>query len=226
MIMSTQITYETPVRTRRRHKRGLPLLPLFLLCAFLLGLFSGWQLRGSADGDGSSLFSLFRKQPPEMPQWVTVDLLPENPYSRPGIELKQVRGIVIHYVGNPGTSAQNNRNYFADLAQTGSAYASSHFVIGLEGEVIQCVPLDEISYCSNSRNNDTIAIECCHPDEGGAFNQATYDALVDLTAYLADYYGLDREEIIRHYDVTGKQCPKYYVDNEDAWLRFKADVFG
>ena len=226
MIMSTQITYETPVRTRRRHKRGLPLLPLLLLCAFLLGLFSGWQLRGSADGDGSSLFSLFRKQPPEMPQWVTVDLLPENPYSRPGIELKQVRGIVIHYVGTPGTSAQNNRNYFADLAQTGSAYASSHFVIGLEGEVIQCVPLDEISYCSNSRNNDTIAIECCHPDEGGAFNQATYDALVDLTAYLADYYGLDREEIIRHYDVTGKQCPKYYVDNEDAWLRFKADVFG
>ena len=187
----------------------------------------GYHLPRSDKGDeaGLDLAALLHKDPPEMPHWVTVDLLPENKYSRPGIELKEVNGIVVHYVGNPGTTAQNNRNYFADLAENGAAYASAHFVIGLDGEVIQCVPLDEIAYCSNSRNSDTISIECCHPDEGGAFNQATYDSLVELTAFLADYYGLTADEVIRHYDVTGKECPKYYVDNEDAWLRFKADVF-
>ena len=30
--------------------------------------------------------------------------------------------------------------------------------------------------------------------------------------------------VIRHYDVTGKICPKYYVENEDAWLAFRQNV--
>ena len=30
--------------------------------------------------------------------------------------------------------------------------------------------------------------------------------------------------MIRHYDVTGKICPKYFVDHEDAWELFKGDV--
>ena len=30
--------------------------------------------------------------------------------------------------------------------------------------------------------------------------------------------------MIRHYDVTGKICPKYFVEHEDAWEQFKADV--
>ena len=31
-------------------------------------------------------------------------------------------------------------------------------------------------------------------------------------------------DVIRHYDVTGKLCPLYYVEHEDAWAQFKADV--
>lgn len=99
--------------------------------------------------------------------WITVDLLPENPYSRPQIPLKQVNGVVVHYTGNPNTSAEANRSYFAGLAQSGATYASSHFIIGIDGKVIQCIPLNEIAYCSNSRNDDTISIECCHPDQSG-----------------------------------------------------------
>lgn len=52
--------------------------------------------------------------------WITVDLLPENPYSRPQIPLKQVNGVVVHYTGNPNTSAEANRSYFAGLAQSGA----------------------------------------------------------------------------------------------------------
>ena len=101
---------------------------------------------------------------------------------------------------------------------------SSHFVIGLEGEVIQCIPTAEMSYATNSRNVDTISIECCHKDETGAFEQATYDSVVKLTAWLCARFGLTQEQVIRHYDVTGKMCPKYYVEHEDAWLLFKQDL--
>ncbi len=156
---------------------------------------------------------------------ITQDLLPVNEYSRPGTSLKEIKGIVIHYVGNPGTTAAQNKSYFAGLATSGATSASSHYIVGLDGEIIQCVPLNEISYASNDRNKDTIAIECCHPDETGQFNDATYASLVELTAALCNTYGLNPEkDVIRHYDVTGKKCPLYYVDHEDKWYEFKLAV--
>ena len=156
---------------------------------------------------------------------ITQMLLTPNEYSRPGDELKKVNGIVIHYVGNPGTSAENNRNYFENLKDTKERSASSHYIVGLEGEIIQCVPLEEISYASNSRNYDTIAIECCHPDTTGKFNSMTYEALVELTAALCKSYKLDpMTDILRHYDVSGKECPVYYVQNESEWNYFLLQV--
>ncbi len=155
---------------------------------------------------------------------VTQDLLTVNSYSRPGIALNKVNGIVVHYTANPGSSAKDNRDYFQNLMLTHKTKASSHYIIGLDGEIIQCIPLEEISYASNSRNTDTIAIECCHPDETGEFTTKTYDSLVKLVAWLCNKYGLSSDSVIRHYDVTGKACPKYFVDNEDAWKEFLKDV--
>lgn len=152
-------------------------------------------------------------------------LLTVNPYSRSGQKLNKVNAIVIHYVGNPGTTAAQNRNYFEGLKDSKNVSASSHYIVGLEGEIIQCVPLEEISYASNNRNSDTIAIECCHPDATGKFNKKTYNSLVKLTAALLKTYGLSVEEgLIRHYDVTGKECPLYFVRNEDEWYGFKLAV--
>lgn len=152
-----------------------------------------------------------------VPDWVTENLLPLNEYSRPGDALPQVNGVVVHYVGNPGTTAEQNRSYFAGLAQSGATWASSHFIIGMDGTVIQCVPLDEIAYCSTVRNADTISIECCHPDEEGKFTQETMDSLIKLLNWLIDTYSLERKDVIRHYDVAGKECPIYYVRHPDAW---------
>ncbi len=148
-------------------------------------------------------------------------LLTPNEYSRPQIALSEVNGIVVHYTANPGTTAEQNRNYFEEL-QYGEdeVYASSHFVIGLDGEIIQCIPLNEISYASNDRNYDTISIECCHLDESGEFTDATYQSLVNLTTWLCEEYNLTSSDVIRHYDITGKICPKYFVENEDAWDEF------
>lgn len=161
----------------------------------------------------------------DLPEYVIKDHLTVNPFSRPGTPLKKINGIVIHYVGNPNTTAEANRNYF-DSLQDGKegVYASAHFIVGLSGEVVQCIPLTEISYASNSRNSDTIGIENCHPDETGKFSEVTYDRLVKFTAYLCKQFDLTEKDVIRHYDVSGKICPKYYVEHEDAWKQFLADV--
>ena len=143
--------------------------------------------------------------------------MPVNEYSRPGIALSEVNGVVVHYTGNPGTTAEQNRSYYKNLAETKETYASSHFVIGMDGKIIQCVPLDEIAYCSNQRNDDTISIECCHSDDTGQFSQDTLDALVQLLNWLIKTYELGRDDILRHYDVTGKECPYYFVKHPDAW---------
>ena len=163
----------------------------------------------------------------QVPDYVNVNLLTPNPYSRPQKPLEEVKGVVVHYVANPCSTARENRNYFEQLKdQTGSdtTSVSSHFVIGLEGEVVQCVPLWEVAYASNNRNSDTISIECCHPDETGKFYDSTYDSLVELCAWLCTQFELKPEDVIRHYDVTGKICPKYFVDHEDAWEQFHEDV--
>lgn len=152
--------------------------------------------------------------------------LTPNKYSRPGIKLEKVLKIAVHYVGNAGSSAKNNRNYFENQ-KNGGRYVSSHFIIGLSGEIIQCIPLDEWSYCTNEANGYSISIECCHPDSSGKFTAATEKSLAELCAYLCKKFGLDpMTDIIRHYDVTGKQCPLYwsptkYTSKQTADVRFK-----
>ena len=172
-------------------------------------------------GSRISQRSLWQK---EGAPYIDVELLTPNEYSRPQIPIESVNYIAIHYTANPGATAIANRNYFENLANTHDTKVSSHFVVGLDGEVVQCIPTSEMSYATNSRNVDTISIECCHPDETGQFNDSTYDSVVKLTAWLCVRFGLTSENVIRHYDVTGKDCPKYYVENPDAWLQMKADI--
>lgn len=151
-------------------------------------------------------------------------LLTINPYSRPGTKIGKIKNIVIHWVGNAGSSAISNRNYFEGLKDK-KAYASSHYIIGLEGEIIQCVPESEVAYHGNSANSYSIGIENCHSDWEGKFNDKTYTSLVELCADLCKRYSLDPSmALIRHYDVTKKDCPHYYVQNTQAWVNLKNDV--
>lgn len=155
---------------------------------------------------------------------ITVDLLDVNEYSRPGTAVEEVKNIFVHYTANPETSAANNRSYFANLEQTHERSASAHLIIGYEGEIIQCIPLEEQAYAVISRNNDSLSIECCYLDEDGKFTQETYDSLVHLLAWLVQEYDLECTDILRHYDCGGKMCPLYYVEHEDAWEKLLADV--
>ena len=197
-----------------------------LLLAFVLGA-------GAGLGGGYYLWGCERPymvylKAVEVPGWVTQDFIRKNIFSRPDVSRKRVNNIVIHYVANPGSTARKNRDYFDSLAdqdpQSGKASASSHFIVGLEGEVIQCVPITEIAYANAPRNEDTVSIEVCHPDDTGKFNDATYKSLVNLTAWLCRELKLAPKDVIRHYDVNGKECPRYFVKNQDAWKQFLKDV--
>ena len=156
----------------------------------------------------------------EIPEYINEELIHIHTSARTGRKLRNINGIVVHYVANPKTTAMQNRNFF-NLPET---EVSSHFIIGLDGEIIQCIPIDEKSNASNNRNIDTISIEVCHPDSSGKLNDATYASLVKLTAWLCDNSGLKGKDVIRHYDITGKVCPKYFVDNQSAWEDFLEDV--
>ena len=155
------------------------------------------------------------------------NLLTVNPMSRPGTKLDSVKKIVIHYVNNPGSSAIANRNYFESLKDQKVISASAHYIIGMNGEIIRIIPEDEVAYHSGNKemNRISIGIENTHPDSTGKFTTATYNSLVKLLADIATRYNLNPlTDIIRHYDVTGSNCPKYYVKNPAKFEKLKKDV--
>lgn len=156
----------------------------------------------------------------KIPDWIDSQIIDVDGASRNGYKLKGVKDIVVHYVGNPGTTAQQNHNFYAG----DQSNVSSHFVVGLDGEIIQCIPINEWSAASNWRNNDTISIEVCHPDETGKFKKKTYSSLVKLVAWLENVCDIDESHVIRHYDITKKECPRYFVQHEDKWKTFKKNV--
>ncbi len=213
-----------------RSRRRTPvdrILPVLLLAALLLagvggGVGIGYLLWGRETASTVDLKAI------KSPEWIEQRLLRKNIFSRPDVSMRKVNNIVVHYVGNPNTSAEANQRYFDSLAdqdpEQGGTSSSSHFIVGLEGEILQCIPIGEISYANGPRNFDTVTIEVCHPDESGKFNDASYASLVKLTAWLCEELELDEKDVIRHYDVNGKACPKYFVDHEDAWKQFRKDV--
>lgn len=229
-------------RRRKRMIRRKIMAAAWLLCIFMIGwLFllkrgnaseleqkdSGFGIRNTQAEEQSASSTIIQgissEQFAKHPTWEE-DFLPINEYSRPGETLPEVRDIFVHYTANPGTSAAQNHSYFEQQKDMHEASVSAHFIIGYEGEIIQCVPLDEIAYAVQTRNYDSISIECCYEAEDGSFTQETYDSLISLLAWLTDTYDLSTDHILRHYDCGGKKCPLYYTEHVDAWVRLKEDV--
>ena len=211
-----------PLSLRRKRRRLLVRLVL-ASCALLvvigIGMAVASVLSGLPQVQNLPLGGPQDLDEIDIPDWIDQEFL-DFGGSRSGEKLEHVNDIAIHYVGNPGTSAMGNRSYFNDPATE----VNAHFLVGLDGEIIQCLPLDEKSAATNERNRDTISIEVCHPDETGQFTDDSYRSLVKLCAWLCRDLGLDENHLIRHYDVTGKACPLYFVEHPDAWESFRADV--
>lgn len=245
-----QRDYDTNNRARelRRKKRRRKVFIARFVCAFFICIFVGSVAMGicsvllkreATGGKAEELRTVVGSWFQKGKDWnmedmitmleqkgisCTQDFLTINEYSRPAEELKKVKNIFVHYTANPGTSAAQNRSYFENLAETHETSASAHFIIGYEGEIVQCIPLDEIAYAVAGRNQDSISIECCYVNENGQFTEKTYETLVQFSALLLEKYGLKAEDLRRHYDEGGKLCPKYYVENEEEWKHFVEDV--
>ena len=172
-----------------------------------------------------------------MPSWIVQDLIPVDGAHRPGLAINPIKHVVIHYVGNTLSSAKDNRDYFAtppDSAVYDGRQVSSHFIIGLYGEIIQCVPLNEVAYAQGvaadsgrpNHNWDAISIENSHYNDAGEFTSMTEESLVKLTAWLLQSYGLpaNTDTILRHYDCSGKACPKDWADNPAKYEAFVQKV--
>ena len=148
------------------------------------------------------------------------DKLLDNERARPGTKRNNITTIVVHWVGNPNTSAINNRNYFNNKTANVND-VSAHYIVGLDGEIIRCIPDNEVAHHAKQANPYSIGIEVCHPDWNGRFNYKSYLSLLKLVSWLCDKYDISADNVIRHHDVTGKDCPKYFVTYESEWRLFK-----
>ncbi|MFD2868015.1 N-acetylmuramoyl-L-alanine amidase [Kurthia populi] len=163
-----------------------------------------------------------------------------NKYTRPGAKRGSTKGIILHYTANPGASADNHRRYFGNGG--GGRYAGAHIFIDSK-ESLCIVPLNEVCYHANdvqkyvggkayrgasgklgaNANLSTIGIEMCI-EKDGTIAAATFNQAVEVTADLCKTYKLDTDDLYRHYDVTGKNCPAPWVSKSSEWTRFKNAV--
>ena len=152
-----------------------------------------------------------------------------SPYNYSTILNKQNLYIVIHYVGAVST-AKNNVDYYARE----QLFASAHYFVD-EVSIWQSVEDDNVAWhCgaktykhSKCRNQNSIGIEMCvKKDESGKwyFEEETVNNTISLVRNLMKKYNIPIENVIRHYDVTGKNCPAPYVDNPNEWEKFKSHL--
>ena len=153
--------------------------------------------------------------------------------------LSRIKYIVVHYVGAVGT-AKNNVDYFA------SRYvgASAHYFVD-ENSIWRCVNDEDISWhcgggLQGSRyhslykkclNSNSIGIEMCVKKSNGQwyFEPQTVNNTIDLVRYLMNKYNVPLSNVVRHADVTGKECPEpycYSTSHDNAWEEFKSRVGG
>lgn len=165
---------------------------------------------------------------------ITKRLTPYNFTSKN--DTKRIKYIVIHYFGSLAT-AKNVADYWAGKY----VGASAHYTVGHAGEVYQCVGDEDIAWHCGAksykhpacRNSNSIGIEMAvrkkitttmsASDKDWYFEDATVAAAAALTKELMEKYKVPEENVIRHYDVTGKTCPNPYVFNntKDTWTAFK-----
>jgi N-acetylmuramoyl-L-alanine amidase CwlA len=148
---------------------------------------------------------------------INTNLAHRNNY---GVErpLSNIEYIVIHYTANDGDSDQNNGKYFA-REYVG---ASAHYFVDSDS-ITQSVPDNYIAFhCGANvythkecRNHNSIGIEICDDVKNGVIypSAKTIQNALELTRSLMKKYGVPAEHIIRHYDVTGKKCPAFWVDD-------------
>ena len=141
---------------------------------------------------------------------------------------QKIQYLVIHYTANNGDTAKGNCNYF----KSPNKNASAHYFVD-EKEVWQSVEDNNTAwhcgtkrqyYHTKCRNENAIGIELCSRKTNlntFYFKDETIKNAIKLTKQLMVKYNIPIENVIRHYDVTHKNCPAPFVENIKAWDNFK-----
>lgn len=133
--------------------------------------------------------------------------------------------IVIHYTGNEGDTAKNNADYFAREEGLG---ASAHYFVD-ESSVWRSVADKDVAWHCGAkrylspfcRNANSIGVEICMLDKQGKVRQGSIDRAAELVRTLMAQYGIPVNRVLRHFDVTGKNCPAPMVSSAKLWAEFK-----
>ena len=133
-------------------------------------------------------------------------------------DLKDILWLVVHYTGIEGDSDEKEGIYFAREV----TYTSAHYFVDSDS-VTQIVPDNHVAFhCGGysyrhptCRNENSIGVEICDDVRNGVIypNAQTIANAVEHAQSLMDRYNIPKTHVIRHYDVTGKKCPAYWVDD-------------
>lgn len=139
---------------------------------------------------------------------------------------KKIRYIVLHYTGNDGDTAEENGEYF----KKPNRKASAHYFCD-ERSIVQTVQDNFTAWHCGAkkykhkqcRNENSIGIEMCSRKKNGRFyiEEKTAGNALWLVRVLMKKYNIPISHVLRHYDVTGKDCPKPWVREEKVWKEFK-----
>ena len=145
---------------------------------------------------------------------------------------RKIRYIVIHFTANDGDTAAGNCNYFASANRN----ASAHYFVDEKEAMRSVKDGDTAWHCgakkykhAECRNGNSIGIELCsRKDAAGRyyFKAETVQNAIELTRSKMEEHGVPAERVLRHWDVTGKNCPAPFVENPQAWAEFKAALLG
>lgn len=139
--------------------------------------------------------------------------------------------IVIHYTGNRNDTAKGNVSYFA----SNRVGTSAHFFVDESG-IYSSVPISDTAwhcgkrisggaYWGKCKNANSIGIEICMLDATGGIRQQPVNNAAELAAELMREYSIPAENVIRHWDVTGKACPQPFIGSQNAlWSEFKRKI--
>lgn len=124
-----------------------------------------------------------------------------------------IKGICIHNTGNVGDTATNNGQYF----KREEVGRSAHFFIDRDGYIVKSVNMNRIAWSVGIpkpgviyNNKNTISIELCD-----IVDKDISDKQLESLKWLIKKIRKkckNANQIMRHYDISGKECPKRYIE--------------
>lgn len=136
------------------------------------------------------------------------------------------RGLMLHSIGTPQSSAAALVRYF-DQYQPGGQSVCVHAFVQADGTVYQTLPWwMRAWHCGGTANSTHIGVEMTEPDVSMSYAEAaeqitgTYHAAVELFAWLCGTYGLDPLAdgvIIGHAEGHRRGMASNHADPELLW---------